>query len=99
MYSSFVLYEVQLDNNTQLRQQCCFSSTLLVVSNFDKNEIHASRETRRSTEMLPAYPSSFVRVFFGSVSAPRFKQLLSNVEQNVVICQWRVDQLFAVAED
>jgi len=26
------------------------------------------------------------------------KQLLDEVEQNIVICQWRVDQLFADAE-
>jgi len=26
------------------------------------------------------------------------KQLLDEVEQNIVICQWRADQLFADAE-
>ena len=26
------------------------------------------------------------------------KQLLDEVEQNIVICQWRADQLFAEAE-
>jgi len=26
------------------------------------------------------------------------KQLLEEVEQNIVICQWRADQLFADAE-
>ena len=29
---------------------------------------------------------------------PSGNQLLDEVEQNIVICQWRVDQLFADAE-
>jgi len=36
--------------------------------------------------------------FFELIYLSANKQLLHEVEQNIVICQWRADQLFADAE-
>ena len=38
------------------------------------------------------------RLLLGYKSKGNNQQLLDEVEQNIVICQWRADQLFAEAE-
>jgi len=39
-----------------------------------------------------------MRIMMRSGLVANNKQLLDEVEQNIVICQWRADQLFADAE-
>ena len=39
-----------------------------------------------------------VQNLYSTLKQNNLKQLLSEVEQNIVIFQWRADQLFAIAE-
>ena len=37
-------------------------------------------------------------MIFSHVKIPNNKRLLDEVQENIVICKWRADQLFAEAE-